>query len=297
MIVVFGSINVDLVVPVPRLPRAGETVLGGDYALLPGGKGANQALAAHRAGAEVVLAGAVGADSFAGLALDLLRRDGVDTRLVRVVEQPTGFAAIMVSSEGENTIAVAPGANASARSDQVPDELLSAATTLVAQMEVPPSETAMLIRRLRTRGGYSLLNLAPALPIDIALLGEIDLVVANEGETTGSDPEQLARRLRQGLVVTRGAAGALAILRDGIRIEVPAVAIEPVDTTGAGDTFVGVLAAALDLGSTLETALRRASAAAGLACLARGAQTAMPNGAAIAAAVGRLTRISHTGRF
>jgi len=291
MIVVFGSINVDLIVPVPRLPRAGETVLGGDYAVLPGGKGANQALAARRAGAKVVLAGAVGADSFAGIALDLLRGDGVDTRLVRVVEQPTGCAAIMVSSEGENTIAVAPGANASARSDQVPDELLSAGTTLVVQMEVPPCETAMLIRRLRTRGGYSLLNLAPAVPIDIALLEEIDLVVANEGEaaTTGSDPEQLARRLRQGLVVTRGAAGALALLRDGIRIEVPALAIKPVDTTGAGDTFVGVLAAALDLNFPLEAALHRASAAAGLACLARGAQTAMPDEAAIAAAVGRLS--------
>ena len=291
MILVFGSINVDLIVPVPRLPRAGETVLGGDYAVLPGGKGANQALAARRAGAKVVLAGAVGADSFAGIALDLLRGDGVDTRLVRVVEQPTGCAAIMVSSEGENTIAVAPGANASARSDQVPDELLSAGTTLVVQMEVPPCETAMLIRRLRTRGGYSLLNLAPAVPIDIALLEEIDLVVANEGEaaTTVSDPEQLARRLRQGLVVTRGAAGALALLRDGIRIEVPALAIKPVDTTGAGDTFVGVLAAALDLGSPVEAALHRASAAAGLACLARGAQTAMPDEAAIAAAVGRLS--------
>jgi len=290
MIVVFGSINVDLIVPVPRPPRPGETVLGGDYALLPGGKGANQALAARRAGAEVVLASAVGADSFAGLALDLLRRDGVDTRLVRVVEQPTGCAAIMVSSEGENMIAMAPGANASARSDQVSDELLSTGTTLVAQMEVPPSQTAMLIRRLRTRGGYSLLNLAPALPIDAALLGEIDLLVANEGEAaaSGSDLQRLARRLRQGLVVTRGAAGALAILHDGMRIEVPALAIEPVDTTGAGDTFVGVLAAALDLGSTLETALRRASAAAGLACLARGAQTAMPDDAAIAAAVGRL---------
>jgi ribokinase len=291
MIVVFGSINVDLIVPVPRLPRPGETILGGDYALLPGGKGANQALAARRAGAEVVLAGAVGADSFAGLALDLLRRDGVDTRLVRAVEQPTGCAAIMVSREGENMIAVAPGANASARSDQVPDELLSTGTTLVAQMEVPPSETAMLIRRLRTRGGYSLLNLAPALPINVALLGEVDLVVANEGEAaaSGSDLQRLARRPRQGLVVTRGAAGALAILRDETRIEVSALAIEPVDTTGAGDTFVGVLAAALDLGSTLETALRLASAAAGLACLARGAQTAMPDGAAIAAAVGRLS--------
>ena len=291
MIVVFGSINVDLIVPVPRLPRAGETVLGGDYALLPGGKGANQALAARRAGAEVVMAGAVGADPFASLALDLLRGDGVDTRLVRVVEQPTGCAAIMVSSEGENTIAMAPGANVSARSDQVPEELLSAGTTLVAQMEVPPSETATLIRRLRKRGGCSLLNLAPALPIDIGLLREIDIVVANEGEAaaTGSDPEWLARRLRHGLVVTRGAAGALAILHDGMRIEVPALAIEPVDTTGAGDAFVGVLAAALDLGSTLETALHRASAAAGLACLARGAQTAMPDGAAIAAAVDRLS--------
>ena len=292
MIVVFGSINVDLIVPVARLPRPGETVLGGDYALLPGGKGANQALAARRAGAEVVLAGAVGADPFADAALDRLRGEGVDTRLVRVVEQPTGCAAIMVSSEGENMIAVAPGANASARSYQLPDDLLGAGTTIVAQMEVPPGETAQLIRRLRMRGGYSLLNLAPALPIDAALWTEIDLAVANKDEAaaaTGSDPEGLARRLRQGLVVTRGAAGAVAILRDGTRIEVPPLAIEPVDTTGAGDTFVGVLAAALDLGSTLEIALRRATAAAGLACLARGAQTAMPDAAAIAAAVGRLS--------
>jgi ribokinase len=290
MIVIFGSINVDLTVPVPRLPQPGETVLGGEYALLPGGKGANQALAALRAGAEVVLAGAVGADSFAGIALDLLRREGVDTRLVQVLEQPTGCAAIMVSNDGENTIAVAPGANAKARSDQVPDDLLGANTTLVAQMEVPPNETALLIRRLRACGGRSVLNLAPALPIDVGLFEEIDILVANEGEAaaTGLDHRRLAYRLRQGLVVTRGAAGATAILRNGNTIEVPALKIEPVDTTGAGDTFVGVLAAALDLGSTLETALRRASAAAGLACMARGAQTAMPNAMAIAAAVDRL---------
>ena len=291
MIVVFGSVNVDLIVPVPRLPRPGETVLGNDYALLPGGKGANQALAARRAGAEVVLAGAVGGDSFAGIALDLLRRANVDTRLVRIVEQPTGCAAIMVSSAAENMIAVAPGANSSTRSDQVPDELLGAGTTLVTQMEVPPSETALLIRRQRACGGYSLLNLAPALPVDTALLEEIDLVVANEGEAAamGSSPNRLAERLRHGLVVTRGAAGAVALLREGTRIEVPALAIEPTDTTGAGDTFVGVLAAALDLGATLETALRRASAAAGLACLARGAQTAMPDSLAITAAINRLS--------
>jgi ribokinase len=158
-------------------------------------------------------------------------------------------------------------------------------------MEVPPNETALLIRRLRARGGRSVLNLAPALPIDGGLFGEIDMLVANEGEAaaTGLDPRRLANRLRQGLVVTRGAAGATAILRNGSTIEVPALKIESVDTTGAGDTFVGVLAAALDLGSTLETALRRASAAAGLACMARGAQTAMPNAMAIAGAVDRLS--------
>jgi ribokinase len=291
MILVFGSINADLIVPVPRLPRPSETVLGGDYAMLPGGKGANQALAARRAGAAVVLAGAVGADAFADIALDLLRREGVDTRLVQVVEQPTGCAAIMVSKEGENLIAVASGANMSVRSGQVADELLGPDVTLLAQMEVPSGETEALIRRMRAHHGRVLLNLAPALPIDPALLGEIDLVIANESEATalGSDPARLAMRLRQGFVITRGAAGSVAVLRDGMRLEVPALPIEPLDTTGAGDTFVGVLAASLDLGSTLELALRRASVAAGLACLARGAQTAMPDSAMITAAVSRLS--------
>jgi ribokinase len=290
MIVSFGSINVDLIVPVPHLPRPGETVLGGDYALLPGGKGANQALAARRAGAEVALAGAVGADSFAAIALDLLRRESVSTQLVRVVDEPTGCAAIMVASDGENTIAVAPGANASVRSDQVPDQLLSAHTTLIAQMEVPRRETEILLGRVKARGGRTLLNLAPALPIEPVVLEAIDLLVANEGEVaaTGLEPARLAGRLRQALVVTRGAAGAIAFLREGTRMAVPALPIGPVDTTGAGDTFVGVLAAALDGGAPLETALRRASAAAGLACLARGAQIAMPDSAAIAAAVDRL---------
>src|SRR5215472_10570263 len=290
MILVFGSINVDLVAPVPHLPQPGETVLGGDYALLPGGKGANQALAARRAGAEVVLAGAVGADPFADAALDPLRGEGVDTRLVRVVEQPTGCAAIMVASGGENIIAVAPGANASVRSDQVPAELLGADTTVVAQMEVPPSETKILLGRAAARGARTILNLAPALPIAPVVLGAIDLLVANEGEVaaTGVEPARLARRLRQGLVVTRGAAGVIGFLHDGTTMAMPALPIEPIDTTGAGDTFVGVLAAALDQGTPLETALRRANAAAGLACLARGAQTAMPDSAAIAAAVGRL---------
>jgi ribokinase len=290
MILVFGSTNIDVAVPVPHLPAAGETVLGGDYALLPGGKGANQALAARRAGAEVALAGAVGPDSFAAVALAGLERGGVDLALVRTVETPTGCALIMVGEGGENLIAVASGANREVRADQVPDALLGPRTLVLAQMEVPFAETHALIRRARARGGSCLLNLAPALPLDPAVLPELDILVANESEAAslGPEPDATARRLRRGLVVTRGAAGATAYLSDGSSLAVPALPVAAVDTTGAGDTFVGVLAAGLDRGLPLALALRRASAAAGLACLAQGAQTAMPDGAAIEAAAARL---------
>ena len=134
MILVFGSINIDLLVPVSELPGRGETVLGGDYRLLPGGKGANQALAACRAGAAVVMAGAVGDDAFAGAALELLKQDGVDFALVRRVNRPTGCAAIMVGGAGENLIAVAPGANAEAVASAVPDEVLGPGTIVLCQM-------------------------------------------------------------------------------------------------------------------------------------------------------------------
>jgi ribokinase len=290
MILVFGSTNIDLLVPVPALPRPGETVLGGDYRLLPGGKGANQALAARRAGAMVRMAGAVGKDAFADAALDLLRRDGVDFRLVRQVEQPTGLAAIMVGARGENLIAVASGANAEATAEIVPDDMLGPETIVLCQMEVPPAANAALIHRAARRGARAILNLAPARPIEPSLLGDVDMLVANETEaaTLGDDPAAVARRLRQALVVTRGAAGARAFLADGGRLDIPALAIEAIDTTGAGDTFVGVLTAGLDQGLALEPALRRASAAAGLACLSQGAQTAMPDKAAIDAAVTRL---------
>ena len=290
MIAAFGSINADVIVPLPALPRPGETVLGGDYAVLPGGKGANQALAARRAGAEVAMIGAVGDDAFAAAALELLRRDGVDLALVRRVARPTGCALIMVGGDGENLIAVAPGANAAVEAAQVPDALLGPGTVVLAQMEVPPAETAALVRRARARGAASVLNLAPAGPFDPDALAALDLLVVNAGEAAALDeaPETLARRLRRGLVVTRGATGATAFLTAGGRIEVPALAMSPVDTTGAGDTFAGVLAAGLDAGLPLDGALRRASAAAGLACLALGAQSAMPDRAAIDAAVARL---------
>jgi ribokinase len=277
MILVFGSINVDVIVPVPRLPGAGETVLGGDYALLPGGKGANQALAARRAGAEVMLAGAVGRDGFAAVALELLRRDGVDFGLVREVDRPTGCAAIMVGEGGENLIAVASGANEAVIAGYVPDDLLGPGTTLVCQMEVPAAETVSLIRRAHRAGARTVLNLAPALAIDPAVFGALDWLVANEGEaaTLGTV------RPRRGLVVTLGDKGAVATLAEGGEIAVPALAIVPVDTTGAGDTFVGAFAAGLDLGFAVEAALRFAGAAASLSCLGRGAQPSMPSREAI----------------
>ncbi len=291
MILVFGSINVDLLVPVPELPMPGETVLGGDYALLPGGKGANQALAARRAGAGVMLAGAVGDDAFADLALAALRADGVDLSLLRRVERPTGVAAIISGTGGEeNLIAVASGANRDASAALVPDAALGPDTVVVCQMEVPAAENWALIKRADAAGARMVLNLAPAAPVNSESLARIDILVANEVEAAAlaADPAEAARSVRQALVVTHGAAGATAFLADGGRLDIPALRIEPVDTTGAGDTFVGVLAAGLDHRLPLPEALRRASAAAGLACLAHGAQSAMPDAAAIEAAVRQL---------
>ncbi len=287
MIVVFGSINVDLIFPVTHLPAPGETVLGGDYTLAPGGKGANQALAARRAGSNVTMVGAVGRDGFAETALTLLSRDGVDLGLVGTSSRPTGCATIAVDPRGENLIAVASGANLDVVAAQLPDRLLKPETTLVLQREISTAENAILIERACARGVRIVLSLAPAGPISPARAGDIDIIIANEGEaaTLGAD---IARELRQALVVTSGAAGAMAYLPDGGQIAVPSLPITPVDTTGAGDTFAGVLGAGLDQGLALEVALRRASVAAALTCLAVGAQTAMPDRAAIDAAVERL---------
>jgi ribokinase len=289
MIVVFGSINIDLIVPVPHLPVPGETVLGGDYVIAPGGKGANQAVAAARAGAAVTIVGAVGEDMFAERALGLLRRCGVHVGLVATVAQPTGCAIITIDAGGENQIAVASCANTRARSGQVPDRLLDLKTVLVLQREVPDGENAALIGRAMQRGSRIVLSLAPAGPIAPARFEDIDFLIANEGEAAMlGDPAEIARELRQGLVITRGPAGAIALLRNGDTITVPALPIEPVDTTGAGDAFAGVFAAGLDRGLPLEEALRRASAAASLTCLTVGAQTAMPSRTDIDSAVGRL---------
>ncbi|MBI3706673.1 MAG: ribokinase [Proteobacteria bacterium] len=288
MIVVFGSINVDLVFALAALPRPGETVLGDSYRVVPGGKGANQAVAAARDGAEVRMIGRVGEDGFGQIALDSLARADVDVSGVAKDAGPTGCAAVCVDGDGRNLIAVASGANRNAAAKQVGDDLLTRATTLLLQMEVPAAETAVLIRRARARGCRIVLNLAPALPLADEALRAVDVLVVNETEAASlvqargiatTEPLMTARALAEMLgttaVLTLGAAGAIAAGRDGTWA-VDALAITPVDTTAAGDAFVGVLGAALDRGATLPQALHRASVAAGLACQVAGAQPSLP---------------------
>lgn len=284
MILVFGSLNVDLVVEVERLPVAGQTLLAReDLRTLPGGKGANQAVAAARDGAPVVLAGAVGQDALGEIALRTLRAAGVDVRRVRALAAPTGCALICTDRDGRNQIVVARGANAQADAAQVEDALLGPGTLVVQQMETTPGATAAVLRRARARGARTLLNLAPAGPLPGGALADVDLLVVNEDEGAwlgahlgcGADAAALEAQLARPVIRTLGAAG-VEWCAGGQRGAMAAPRVAVVDTTGAGDCFVGVLAAALDRGASLEAACRRAAVAASLSCTRRGAQDAMP---------------------
>lgn len=282
-VLVFGSVNADLVFPVTTLPAPGETVLGAGYRALPGGKGANQAVAASRDGAPTQFAGAVGRDALAEVALSALRGAGVDLARLASVEAPTGCAAIGVDPAGRNLILVGSGANLAARATQVEDAALGPGTVLLLQMEVPVAETEALIRRARSRGARVVLNLAPPAEVAPDTLGALDLLVANEHEAawlaarlgTAAEAEALRAVLGIDVAVTRGEAGAEAATAGG-PLRVPAFPVQAVDTTGAGDCWCGVLCAALDRGAPLAQAMRRAAAAAAIACGRPGAAAAMP---------------------
>jgi ribokinase len=286
MIVVFGSINLDLIFPLPAIPRAGETLLAPGIRIEPGGKGANQAVAAARDGAQVIMAGAVGRDALAAGALELLRDAKVGLSRVIEADAATGCAAIFVDPQGANAIGVGSGANLAARATQIEDALLRPTTTLVLQMEVSRAETLALIHRARARGARIILNLAPALPLETAALRELDLLVANETEAAwlgnhlgcGTDAAALRAALGVDVVRTLGENGADVATASAVQ-RVPAHRITPVDTTAAGDCFVGVLAAALDRGAPLTDALTRASAAAALCCTRAGSQSSLPTAA------------------
>ncbi|KMO41750.1 hypothetical protein VQ03_12325 [Methylobacterium tarhaniae] len=283
MIVCFGSLNADLIVRLPEIPRSGQTLLADDLTVQAGGKGANQAVAAARDGAQVAMVGAVGTDALAEVALSGLRGAGADIARIRTVAGTTGCASIWIDAKGHNRIAVALGANGQARADQVADADLARATALLLQMEVDPAETAALLRRARMLGPRTILNLAPALPLDIDTLRLVGLLVVNEDEAQataarfGCAPEAASLHAALGIDVvrTRGEAGSEAATEGGAW-HVPARAIDPVDTTAAGDAFVGVLAAALDRGAPLRAAMERASVAAALACGRHGSQASLP---------------------
>ena len=288
MIIVVGSINLDLIAKVDRLPAPGETVRGSGFTTAPGGKGANQALAAARAGAKVRMVGAVGKDNFANEALALLRDGKIDLSGVGETFASTGTALIMVADDGENVIAVVPGANDSVVTGDLSKAFLKKGDVVLLQQEIPLQTVEAALDAARAAGAVTVLNTAPFRAEAAAFLGKADYVVANEtefdlyGEALSLSGRDRPARMRdyagktgRTIVVTLGGDGVLAATPADL-LMVPALNVTPVDTVGAGDTFCGYFAAGLSSGLPLDQALARAAAAGSLACLKPGAQPAIP---------------------
>jgi ribokinase len=289
-VVVVGSINVDQVITVERLPLPGETLIGTSIALLPGGKGANQAVAAARMGASVSLVGAVGRDTEAAVATTLLESAGVDLSAVLDVDGPTGLALISVSADGENTIIVIPGANARMDSETVgrSASVIAEAAVVVLQGEIPASGIAAAARLAR---GRVVLNLAPVIDVDHSTILTADPLVVNEHEAAlvvasvspdadiPSDDAGLVSWLRnwglRSVVLTRGVLGAICSDATGTH-SVPSPSVVAVDSSGAGDAFVGALSARLAAGATLLDAVAHAVRVGAFAVQGRGTQPSYP---------------------
>lgn len=283
-VLVAGSANIDFVVRAAHIPAPGETVLGGDLSVVPGGKGANQAVACARAGgAATSMLVALGDDPFAPIAEASLREAGVTLHIVRS-DRATGAALITVSDDAENAITVAPGANMALGPGDLPD--LSGVAWLAMQLETPLETVAAYARAARVAGVGVMLNAAPAQALPADLLASVDLLVANEAELTaivgaeGSIADQLARAGVSTVVVTLGARGCCALSGGSLTVQ-PAFSVSPVDTTAAGDTFCGVLVADLAAGRDLATAMRAAAAAGALATTKAGAQSSIPDRTAL----------------
>lgn len=289
-VVVVGSANVDLVVPVPRRPAPGETVLGGTLVRTPGGKGANQAVGAARGGgAATSFIGALGRDDNAELLLASLREAGVETGAVQRTDAPTGTAIITVSPDGENAIVVAPGANSelTVQTTEARDRL-ARADVVLAQLEIP-LDVVMAAASLRRPGARLILNTAPTRQLPEALWQHVDVVVANQHEArdlTGAEDLDgaltgLSRRADT-VVLTLGAEGCVVAQRGQDPVAVRSPTVTAVDTTGAGDAFCGVLAAVLADGADVIAATRFAVAAGALAVTRRGTQAAVPAASEVA---------------
>lgn len=280
-VLVAGSANLDFVVRAAHVPAAGETVLGRDFATFPGGKGANQAVASARAGgAATRCVAAFGDDDAARTLIASVNAAGVALHAVRIADTPTGTAFICVSDAGENAITVAPGANARLAPNDLPD--LAGTSHLLMQLEVPLATVQAFAERARSSGVVVVLNAAPAQPLPSALLAVVDVLVVNEGELdtlagpAGSIADRMVRLPVPIVVTTLGGRGACARTPDGWLVQ-PARPVDVVDTTAAGDTFCGVLVAALSHGRSMAEALGEATAAAALACTRAGAQSSVPD--------------------
>ena len=290
-IVVVGSSNTDMVVRVPHIPAPGETVLGGDFATVPGGKGANQAVAAARLGATVHLVACLGQDAFGESSIGNFRREGIVTDyVVRHAEAPSGVALIFVDDAGENSIAVASGANGELSPEHVDraQAVIAASDVVLLQLEIPLATISQAISIARRTGVKIILNPAPAQPLDDELMKGVDIITPNENEAslltgiavTGLPSAEEAARalLRAGVrtvVITMGQRGALLATHDQM-VLVPGFSVEAVDTTAAGDAFNGGLAWAWARGMELDKAVRFANAVGALAVTKMGAQPSLP---------------------
>ncbi len=314
-VIVVGSVNVDLVVNVARLPAPGETVTGGSFSRHHGGKGGNQAVAAALLGAPTVFVGAVGSDAFGDEARSALAEGGVSVSSLAVIDaQPTGVALILVDQAGENLIAVASGANGALAPDAVTTELdrlgLGSDDVVLVGHEIPTASARAALVAARARGARSILNPAPAGGLDRSTFALADILTPNRTELrqlvdaetrrTGRGPsavgtvEAAARSLLEpsaegdgiatAVLVTLGRAGALLVSRVGAALDLPPPSVVAVDTVGAGDALNGALAAALAEGRTLEEAARRGVLAGSLATTRLGAREAMPTPEALEAA-------------
>lgn len=274
LVTVVGSVNLDLVARAPALPRPGETITDATFERHPGGKGANQALAARRMDAEVRLIGCVGDDAEAPAATHLLRDAGVDLARTRTVrDSHTGIALIVVGPDGQNQIVVAPGAN---RTLTPADVDLSDTDVVICQLEIPVDVVARAVEH----APFSIVNCGPARPLPAGLLAGCDVVVVNETERAFYGSALDDARL---VVVTLGSEGAAAFQRGNEVVRVPSLPVNAIDTVGAGDTFVGTLGVELASGRGLESAMRLAAAAGALATTRLGAQPAIPTRAEVTA--------------
>ncbi|HJR80998.1 MAG TPA: ribokinase [Anaerolineales bacterium] len=287
-ILVIGSLNTDLVVRAPRFPHPGETIGGEDLQTFPGGKGANQAVAAARLGASVSMLGRVGKDNFGDYLLDNLRMNNVDSQLVQRDEASTGTAIIVVDSDGQNTIVLSAGANGKVSSADVRTAPFAETGLLLLQLEIPVETVLAAAQRAKESGLRVLLNPAPAHPVPDELITLPDFLVPNETELSLltnqtvndiSSAENAAKALlargAQTIIVTLGANGALIVTKEDTK-HIPPFKVNVVDTTAAGDAFIGGFASALLQDKALEEAVRYGCACGALATTKLGAQPSLP---------------------